>query len=75
MLGFRELVARWRRGDHSGGERGPRRDIVVFNAAPALMAGEAAADWHEGVRRAQESIDSGEASAKLEALIRASHDS
>ncbi len=57
------------------GERGPCRDIVVLNAAPALIAGEAAADWKEAAKAAEESIDSGAALAKLDALARHSHDS
>lgn len=52
-----------------GGEQGPRRDVVVFNAAAAILAGDGAANWKEGVSRAQESIDSGGASSKLEALV------
>lgn len=51
------------------GECGPRRDVTLLNAAPALVAGGAAADLHEAVRVAAESIDSGAALRKLEALI------
>ncbi len=51
------------------GEKGPRRDIVLFNAAAALLAGDAAADWKDGVAQAGESIDSGAATKKLEGLI------
>lgn len=50
------------------GERGPRRDIVVANAAAALMAAELASTWAEGVQLAQQAIDSGAAYEKLEAL-------
>ncbi len=50
------------------GERGPRRDIVVANAAAALMAAELASTWTEGVHLAQQAIDSGAAYEKLEAL-------
>jgi anthranilate phosphoribosyltransferase len=50
------------------GERGPRRDIVVANAAAALMAAELASTWAEGVQLAQRAIDSGAAYEKLEAL-------
>jgi anthranilate phosphoribosyltransferase len=52
------------------GERGPRRDIVVANAAAAIVAGGLAADFFEGARLAAESIDSGAAGGKLDALIR-----
>ncbi|HEX6971183.1 MAG TPA: anthranilate phosphoribosyltransferase [Limnochordia bacterium] len=50
------------------GERGPMRDVVVLNAAAALLAAGAARDWSEGVDQAARSIDSGAAAAKLEAL-------
>ncbi len=50
------------------GERGPRRDIVVANAAAALMAAELASTWGEGVQLAQRALDSGAAYEKLEAL-------
>ena len=50
------------------GERGPRRDIVVANAAAALMAAELASSWAEGIQLAQRAIDSGAAYEKLEAL-------
>ena len=50
------------------GEKGPRRDIVVANAAAGLVAAGMAADWREGVSRAQESLDSGAARGKLAAL-------
>ena len=52
------------------GEIGPARDIVLLNAAAALQAGDAAADWREGIEKARESIDSGAATAKLDELIR-----
>jgi anthranilate phosphoribosyltransferase len=51
------------------GEPGPRRDIVVMNAAAALVAGGRAGDLKEAVRLAAQSIDSGAALAKLERLI------
>jgi anthranilate phosphoribosyltransferase len=51
------------------GERGPRRDIVVANAAAALVAAGRAADFLEGARLAARSIDSGAARQKLEALL------
>ena len=50
------------------GERGARRDVVLLNAAPALVAGGAAKTWKEGIRLAAESIDSGAALKKLEEL-------
>jgi anthranilate phosphoribosyltransferase len=51
------------------GEPGPRRDIVIANAAAALVAAGRAADFLEGARIAAESIDSGAALNKLDALI------
>lgn len=51
------------------GKKGPPRDIVVVNAAAALMAAGVAADFSEGIRKAEASIDQGAAAAKLRALI------
>jgi anthranilate phosphoribosyltransferase len=51
------------------GETGPRRDIVVANASAAIVAAGRAADFLEGARLAAESIDSGAARKKLDALI------
>ena len=51
------------------GEPGCRRDIVLINAAPALVAGGIATDLRDGIERATESIDSGAALAKLNDLI------
>ena len=50
-------------------EHGPHRDIVLANAAGALVAASRATDFLDGVRLATESIDSGAARAKLEALV------
>ena len=50
------------------GQRGARRDVVVANAAAALVAAECAGDFREGARQAAESIDSGAARKKLEEL-------
>jgi len=54
------------------GQRGPRRDVVVLNAAAALAASNRASDLKEGARIAEEAIDSGRALAKLDELIRLS---
>lgn len=51
------------------GEPGPRRDIVIANAAAALVAAGRAVDFLEGARLAAESIDSGNALKKLDALV------
>lgn len=53
------------------GEPGPRRDIVLLNAAAALFVAGAAPDLGGGIELAGTSIDSGAARARLEALIRA----
>ncbi len=50
------------------GERGPRRDIVVVNAAMGLLAAMRAATARDAVRQACDAIDSGAAQAKLEHL-------
>lgn len=50
------------------GEQGPRRDIVVANAAAALLVAERAPDLKTAVALAAESIDSGAARQKLEQL-------
>lgn len=52
------------------GVPGPRRDIVVLNAAAALLAGDAAHDWKSAAKVAAESIDSGAAMRKLDELVR-----
>jgi anthranilate phosphoribosyltransferase len=51
------------------GEPGPRRDIVLMNAAAALVAGARARDLKEGVALAAQAIDSGGAARKLEDLV------
>lgn len=50
------------------GERGPARDLVLVNAAAALVTAGRAEDWKAGVAIAEQSIDSGAARAALEAL-------
>jgi len=51
------------------GEPGPRRDIVLMNAAAALVVGGRASDLKEGTLMAAQSIDSGAARRKLDALV------
>jgi anthranilate phosphoribosyltransferase len=51
-------------------ERGAARDIVLVNAAAALVAAGAAEDLRAAMRMAEESVDSGAARGKLEALAR-----
>jgi len=51
------------------GEQGPRRDVVLLNAAAALLAAGVVQDLAAGVAWAAEVIDSGAARAKLDALV------
>lgn len=55
------------------GERGPRRDVVLLNAAAALIAADRAEDLKEGVRQAARAIDSGEAARVLARLVEVSN--
>lgn len=55
------------------GEAGGPRDIVVVNAAAALWVASVCGSIGEGVPMAQQAIDSGRASAVLDALARRSH--
>ncbi|HEY3364795.1 MAG TPA: anthranilate phosphoribosyltransferase [Symbiobacteriaceae bacterium] len=50
------------------GEKGPRRDVVLLNAAAALLAAGKVKSLREGVRLSEESIDSGAARGALEGL-------
>ena len=50
------------------GQPGPHRDIVILNAAPALVAGQVAATLREGIEQAAAAIDSGAALDKLVSL-------
>jgi anthranilate phosphoribosyltransferase len=52
------------------GKPGARRDIVLLNAAAALVAAGLATDLKEGVLLGAEAIDSGQAAATLEKLRR-----
>lgn len=51
------------------GERGACRDVVLMNAGAAIYTGGQARNLHEGIRLAASSIDSGNASARLDALV------
>ncbi|MGB1208097.1 MAG: anthranilate phosphoribosyltransferase [Paracoccaceae bacterium] len=55
------------------GAPGAYRDAVLLNAAAALMVADVASDLPDGVARARDSIDSGAALTKIEALARATH--
>jgi anthranilate phosphoribosyltransferase len=51
------------------GMKGPGRDIVLLNAAAAIVAGEKASDLRQGIAAASHAIDSGAAMGKLAALV------
>lgn len=51
------------------GEEGPFRDIVVLNAAAALIVGGKASDLREGAERAARAIDDGAAARALDTLV------
>jgi anthranilate phosphoribosyltransferase len=56
--------------DILNGKQGPQRDVVLMNAAAALVAGNRTSTLREGVATAVESIDSGKAAAKLDSLVK-----
>jgi len=60
-VAFRALLA---------GAKGGFRDAVLLNAAAALVVADRAKTLKEGVEIARESLDSGKATAKIEALAR-----
>lgn len=51
----------------SGQERGPKREVVLLNAAAALAVEDL--DWSTALEQAERSLDSGAALGKLDALI------
>lgn len=59
--------------DVLSGKNGARRKIIVLNAALAIVAGEKAETVQEGIKVAEECIDSGAAIKKLQALIELSN--
>jgi len=52
------------------GEKGPKRDVILLNAAAALMAAEKAKDLKEGIKLAENAIDSGASTSKLAGLAK-----
>jgi anthranilate phosphoribosyltransferase len=54
------------------GAQGPRRDVVLLNAAAALRAAGIAGDWKQGMGLAAEAIDTGRAGEVLERWARIS---
>ena len=71
--GTPEVNAASIRGVFSGQITGPQRDAILINAAGALMIGERASDFREGIELARTLIDSGAAERKLRDLSEASH--
>ena len=57
------------RGVFRGEITGHRKNAILLNAAGALMVGDKAASFEEGIALAREIIDSGRALDKLEALV------
>jgi anthranilate phosphoribosyltransferase len=57
----------------AGKEHGPRRDVVVLNAAAAIIAGGLADDFREAIELAEKSIDEGGAVVCLEKLVEVSN--
>ena len=51
------------------GKKGPKRDMVLLNAAAAFVAAGLAHDFKSGIGKAEESIDSGRARKKLDKLV------
>ena len=57
----------------SGEETGAKKDIVLLNAAAAMMVSGMAADFVEGIEMADQSVTSGKAMACLDKLIEISN--
>ena len=57
----------------AGTERGPRRDVVVLNAAAGIIVAGLADDFEKAIELAQASISGGAAVASLEKLIEVSN--
>jgi anthranilate phosphoribosyltransferase len=56
------------------GATGPRRDVVLLNAAAALRAAGLAKDWKDGIGAGAEAIDSGRAAEVLQRWARISQE-
>ncbi len=57
----------------SGETKGAKRDIVLINAAAALIVDGKARDFEEGLQIARETIDSGRAKEALEKIVKVSN--
>ncbi|MHC4635950.1 MAG: anthranilate phosphoribosyltransferase, partial [Planctomycetota bacterium] len=58
----------------SGKEKGPRKDIVLLNAAAAIIVGGLAQDFAQAIKIADSSINDGKAQGCLDKLIVISND-
>ena len=56
------------------GEKGPKRDIVVLNAAFCLYMGKKNITMRDSIKSIQDTLDSGAAQAKMEEFIRATQE-
>jgi anthranilate phosphoribosyltransferase len=54
------------------GDGGPRRDIVLLNAAAGLVAAGIADDMSSGLEQAAAAVDSGDATGTMELLVETS---
>jgi anthranilate phosphoribosyltransferase len=52
------------------GEKGPPRDVVLLNAAAALLVADVVSDMKQGIALSAEALDSGAAAKLLENLVR-----
>ena len=54
----------------SAGEPGPRRALVVLNAGAALFVADRVPSFEDGVRLAEQALDSGAALNAMESFVR-----
>lgn len=57
----------------AGKEKGPRKDIVVLNAAAAIIVGGLAQEFAQALQIVGQAIDSGQAAQRLEKMIEVSN--
>lgn len=57
----------------TGEESGPRKDIVILNAAAAIIVGNLSSDFESAMKLAQASVDDGRACTCLQKLIEVSN--
>lgn len=55
--------------DILNGKKGPKRDITVLNSAAALYVGRAVSSYEEGIKFAEDLLDSGKALEKLKEIL------